>query len=529
MSSGNKKLVAGAVSLAMAGMISRILGVIYIVPLQNMAKDYAMGLYSMAYSIYLVVLMVSTAGIPLAVSKLISERIAVGDYAGADQMYKVGGRYLTLAGLFFWLLMFALGGVLATWMGDPQASTAIRALSFALLFVPLLAAMRGYVQGHQEMALSGNAQVVEQLVRVAVILFGVFAAVSLDVGANVTAAVATFGAVLGAIVSLVFLARHVVRIRRESRKKYRHPSTEPNKVVLKKLLVVAIPITLTSLVNPLEQLIDSFTITNLLMSGMGWVKEQAAAEYGIFAARALRLVAFPLSLAVAIGFSLMPAITEAIAKKNAKLRNERVLGSLRLTGFFAFPMAVGMYVLATPLDVALFQDDQGADTIAVAAFLAIFASYEVVCAYLLQSLGRMYLPIRFMFIGLFVKLILNVGLVPVFGIKGAAYASLVGYFVSGMLALLAVRKATGMKLPLGDLFVKPMLAAAVMGGLVHLWTWVPLTSVLPWEREANLLIIAGGGVIGAGVFLGLMLGMKGITAEELGSLPVLGRLVRKMM
>ncbi|MDP4157703.1 MAG: oligosaccharide flippase family protein, partial [Bacillota bacterium] len=118
MSSSKKDLISGAFSLATAGIISKILGILYIVPLQNMAKDYVMGLYQIAYSIYLVMIMVSTAGIPLAMSKLISERITLGDSAGVDQMYRVGARYLTVTGVVFFAIMYFSAGWLAVLMGD---------------------------------------------------------------------------------------------------------------------------------------------------------------------------------------------------------------------------------------------------------------------------------------------------------------------------------------------------------------------------------------------------------------------------
>ena len=346
MSTNAKKgLVAGAFSLALAGLISKVLGVVYIVPFQNMAGDYVMALYQYAYSMYVVMLQITTAGIPLAMSKMISERNALHDHAGADHIYRVGARYMTVAGLIIFLFTMLTGGFVATWMGNYNASTAIRTLGLALLFVPLLAAMRGYVQGHQEMALSGNSQVVEQFVRVVMILLLVFVTSTMGASSNTVAASAVLGAVLGAMASLIFLARRVVHIRRENRKKYRNASTESNKVVFRRILKYAIPISMTSLVLPLSQMVDSFTITNLLQYGMGLSQEVASSEYGVLTARALRLVALPLALATGVGLSLMPAISEAIAERKTAVRNSRVITSFRLTSFFAFPTAVGIYVL----------------------------------------------------------------------------------------------------------------------------------------------------------------------------------------
>jgi len=525
MAALKKGLVAGAFSLALAGLISRILGVIYIVPLQNMAKDYAMGLYQMAYSIYVVILMIATAGIPLAMSKLISERNALHDFAGADQIYRVGARYLLGTGLVFFLLMMLTAPWVARLMGDEGATAAIRALSFAVLIVPWLAAMRGYLQGHQAMAVSGNSQVIEQLVRVVLILLGVFIAVSIGTESRRIAAIATLGAALGAVAAFFYIAGHLVRTRRQNKTRIRKASQIPDRQVFRTILKVAVPITLTSLIFPLSQLIDSLTITNLLMSGFGWSIEQATAEFGIFTARALRLIALPLSVAVAIGFSLMPAVSEAIAQGNTAVRNQHVLTSLRLTSLFAFPAAIGIGVLAGPLDIALFTDLQGADTIALVSLMAIFASFEVVCAYLLQSLGHMYLPIRYMGAGLVLKLVLNILFVPSYGILGAAGASVLGYLLSAVLSLYGVKKVTGVRLPMIQMFAKPLLASLLMGGVVWAWTQVPLDTLLPWPRLANLLIVMVGAGIGAVVFGGLLFLLKAITRDELRHLPVIKRFV----
>ncbi|ARU63577.1 hypothetical protein CBW65_23115 [Tumebacillus avium] len=524
--SAKKGLAAGALSLAAAGLISKILGVVYIVPFQNMAKDYAMGLYQNAYAIYVVMLTLATAGVPLAISKLVSEKNALRDYAGADQIYRVGARFLALAGVLVFVVLMLLGGWIGIWMGNYHSSTAIRALAFALLVVPLLAAMRGYIQGHQAMAVSGNSQVVEQLVRVTVILLGVFVAVRLGAEARVTAAVATFASVLGAFASLIFLGKHVVKQRRENRKKYLRASTEANKVVLRRILKVAIPISLSSIVLPLSQMLDAFTITNLLVFGFDWTKELATSEFGVYTARALRLIALPLSLAVAVGLSLMPAISEAIAQKNLKLRNDRVIMAFRLTSFFSFPTAVGLYVLAGPIDIALFTDLKGADTIAAISWMAIFSSYELVCAYILQAMGYMYMPIRNMFAGLGLKLILLIFLVPKFGILGAGLAAVVGYVLSSGLNFAAVKRLAEIPMSYYSLFGKPLLSSAVMGIVVWMLTRIPLDVIIPWPRIESLVLVMLGGAVGAVVFGGLMIVQKGITKEELRRMPGVKRFVR---
>jgi len=524
MSSAKKGLVSGALALGIAGLVSKILGVAYQVPFQNWAGDYTMALYSYAYTIYVVMLYITTAGIPLAMSKLISERNIVRDYAGADQLYSVGARYLSVAGLFTFAIMFGAADVIAWLIGNPEADTPIRALSFSLLVVPLLAAMRGYLQGHQAMAASGNSQVVEQLLRSVFIIGGVFLAVHVGWSSEWVASVATFSALIGALASLIFIARHVLAYRRENRKRFSAPSNEPRKVVFRRILKVAIPITLTSIVLPLSQLVDNFTVTRLLQIdfGVNLSLEEATAQYGILTARAFKLVAMPLALATAVGLSLMPAISEALAARNNTLFAERVKMSFRLTSFFAFPTAIGIYVLADPINITLFENTQGSDTIALAAFMAIFSSYELVTTYILQAMGFMYRPIRYMFVGLIVKFGLNLVLVPFWGINGAAIASVVGYIVSSILNFLAVRKLTGLRLSARFLFAKPLVSAVVMGAAVWVVTLIPAGD----SRLLNLLLVLLAGGIGAGAFGAMLILLKGISKDEMKRLPLVKKFVR---
>ncbi|MGZ4112828.1 MAG: putative polysaccharide biosynthesis protein [Tumebacillaceae bacterium] len=529
-SSAKKGLVAGAFSLALAGLISKILGVIYNVPFQNIAGDTALAYYNAAYNYYVLLLQVCTAGIPLALSKMISERNAVRDFAGADQIYRVGARYLSLMGLFFFVVMFAGGGLLADAMDMSEASTSMRALSFALLIVPVMAAMRGFLQGHQSMDISGNSQVIEQFVRVVFSLSAVLLIVKVwHAGAKYSAAVATFGAVLGALASLFFLARHVVTVRRENRKKYRNPATDRSQDVFRNILLVSIPISLSSLVLPLSQVVDNNTIVRLLTAAhnLGLTHDAAVAQFGIFTGRALRLVALPLSLATAIGLSLMPAISEAISARNQKLTNERTLMAYRLTGFFSFPIAIGVFLLGKQIDIALFADKQGADTIATVGFMAIFSSYEMVTTYILQARGFMYTPIKSMFAGLLFKLILNLMLVPNYGIFGAAIASVLGYVLSSALNFWALKRKGGTPLPLLDLFGKPLVSSVVMGLVILLLTWIPVNFFFPWsDRMANLLFVILCGAVGGIVFVALMILQKGLSRDEMKRIPLLKKLIR---
>jgi PST family polysaccharide transporter len=527
MSSVKKGMLAGALSLGLAGMLAKVLGVAYQVPFQNWAGNYTVSLYQLSYSIYIIMLYVATSGIPLAMSKLIAEANAKEDFAGADALYRVGVRYLTLTGVVTFGLMFFGGGWLAAAMGNAEATLAMQALSFALLIVPPMAAMRGYMQGHHMMTVSGNSQVIEQLVRSTFILVGVYACVRWGMDRPFTAAVATFSALAGAAASTCFLLLRVMRLRRENRKKFEIESLEPQGAIFKRIAKVAVPLTLTSLVLPLSQLVDSLTVINLIKWGMGWTTQQASDAFGIFTGQALKLVALPLALATAVGLSLMPSITEAIALKDRRLTQERVRTALRLTSFFAFPTAAGILVLARAIEVTLFAEDTAVATIALVSLMSIFSSYELVTTYILQAMGHMYQPVRHMFFGLFVKFVLNLLLVPLFGIFGAGLASVVGYLCSSALNFYRLKKRAEVALSLREMLTKPLAAAVLTGLVLFGLDSLPWEAWIPWVRVANLALVLVGGCVGAVVFFGAMVLMRGISQEEMRRMPVVKRFVRR--
>lgn len=480
MGEGNA-FIRGAFLLALAGFISKILGSVYTIFLQNLIGDRGLGLYQMAYPVYSTLLLLSTAGIPLAVSKFVAERAALGDQHGARRVFHVSWLLLFLIGIVFFLLLFLGADHFARLFGDPASAYAIRAIAPALLLVPVTSAIRGYFQGWQEMGPTAVSQVIEQFVRVGTIL--VAAVILLPYGEAYAAAGAAFGAVTGAVASFLLLIAYMWKRRflfrldgplvmpRANLTAKAEEKQEQGKgtsfwFIAKQLCWYALPISLGAMIVPLMNNIDVFTVVNLLKE-QGYSQEQATEMFGLLTGRAFKLMLLPSTFATAIGAAVLPAISAAMALQNQRLVYRRMDLAIRLTMLISLPAAVGLALLAGPIDIALFKDEAGAGAIAMISLATLFSAMLVTTTAILQGIGIVYLPVLHLLIGGALKIACNVWLVPRWGIEGAALSTVLAYGVAMGLNMWKVYRSTGVILHVRQLIWRPLLATFVMAVVAY--------------------------------------------------------------
>jgi len=455
----------GALVLGLAGILSKALGSVYTIFLQNIIGDRGIGLYQMAYPIYATLLILSTAGFPVAVSKFVAEHIAIGDYDGAKKVFRVSSVLLFLTGIGFFLALFFGAEMFAELFGDKDAVHAIRMIAPALLVVPVMSAIRGYFQGWQRMEPTATSQVVEQITRVGTILAAAVLLLSWGYTEAHAAAGAAFGAFTGGLAGLLVLLVFVWR----KREYFRHDARMRNKVppqktwvVVKKLCWYALPVSLGALVVPLMNNIDALTVVNQLKN-IGFSQEQATEMFGLLTGRAFKLMLLPTTFASAIGTALLPAIAAAAAIGNAKQVAGRMEMAMRLTMIVALPSSIGLALLAEPIDIMLFKDNQGTEAIIAVAAATLFASIQLTTSAILQGIGVIYVPVRNLFIGALAKLGLNFLLVPILGINGACLATVIAYLLATLLNMYSLYRRTGIVFDLRVMLLRPLLATFFMG------------------------------------------------------------------
>ncbi|MFY0545805.1 putative polysaccharide biosynthesis protein [Brevibacillus sp. H7] len=519
------QFVKGAAILGAAGLVSKLLGAVYRIPYQNIAGDIGLYVYMQVYPLYTTLLILATAGFPIAISKIVSERLAVGDALGARKAFRVASVSLLVLGLFFFFLLYLGAPMVSRLMGDEHLTMPLRAVAWSLPLVPMVAILRGYFQGQQNMMPTGVSQVLEQLVRVIFILAAAFWAMMVYQDAYLAGTGAVFAALPGALAAILVLLFYWRRNNRSASLNayangHKAGETWSNRQVLRSLLFYALPICLGALVLPLIPLVDSVTVVNMLQwSGMG--ENMAKVVKGAFD-RGQPLIQFGTFFATSLSLALVPAISEAAAQGQHRLIANRTEVALRLTFLLGLPASFGLALLAEPINVMLYGDGKGTEALAIQAFTILFATLGIATSGILQGLGRVMLPARNLFIGVLVKLVLNIVLVPLWGISGAALATVIAYLVAMVCNMMGIRKHTGAEIGLRQLAGKPLLSVLIMTAVVLLVEWAA-TMLLQNRITSDRLLytLVGLAAVGSGgiAYMLALLKTGGLTRSDIRFLP----------
>lgn len=436
----------GAALLGGAALLSKLIGTLQKIPLQNLAGDRVFGLYSAVYALAVMWMTLAAAGIPVAVSALVAERVAAGDERGARRLLRYAAVLLSASGLLAFAVLWSAAVPLAAWMGAPEAADAIRASSLALLAAPLTAALRGYSQGRLEMGRPALSQLAEQCARVAFMLCALGWALRRDWSAASTAAAVHGGLAAGAVAGLAAMLISGRRSRAYDRAergasaaaKEAAVPTESGRVLLRRIIRVALPVAAGSVVAPLFGLIDAFTLPRFLQSA-GDTAAAAMSAFGEYN-RGVALLQLVSMAAGGAAAALVPSLTmgrgsaPGIDAESAT----RAAFAMRLAWWFGGAAAVGLAILARPINVALFADARGTAAMAVLGAAALGAALQAVSAAVLQGLGDLRAPALNLALAALVKAALNAALVPAFGIVGAAAAAACAYGAAAALNLRAL-------------------------------------------------------------------------------------------
>ncbi|BCJ87405.1 putative polysaccharide biosynthesis protein [Effusibacillus dendaii] len=517
----------GAFILAVAGIVSKLMGSIYTLFLQNIIGDRGLGLYQMAYPIYSTLLLLSTAGIPVAVSKFVAEHMALGDYRGAKKVFRVASVILFISGILCFFLLWFGAELFARISGDEGAKFAIQALAPALMVVPVMASIRGYFQGWQQMEPTAVSQVVEQLIRVATIIGAAWLLLRMGYSEEWAAAGAAFGAVTGAFAALLVLVGYVWNNRVLFRHDVQMPNRVPpqsNRTVIKKLIMYAIPVSLGALVVPFMNNVDVITVANMLKQA-GYSQDQATELFGLLSGRAFKLMMLPATIATAIGVALMPAIAGALAVGEKRVAYQRIELALRWTIIIGLPASVGLFLLAEPIDITLFKDSSGTPAIMAISFATLFSSLQLTTTAILQGIGYVYRPVRNLLIGGVFKLIFNIWLVPKYGIEGAAVSTVLSFSIAALLNFWDINRLSGLSFNWRLLLWGPSIATFLMGVAVFasLRQMGPyFFTVLP-ERLAGACLTLAVILFASAVYGIALLASGSLRKEDIRSIPRIGQ------
>ncbi len=485
----------GVITLMFSQVLIKILGLVYTLYLTNRQGfgDKGNGICASGYQIYALLLTISSIGVPSAISKLVSERVAVGDNKGAHRIFKIAFATFAVIGLVGSLLLFFGANVIANqWLQIPDAEMTLVALSPAIFFVTVASVMRGYFNGRQKISVGAKSQTLEQVFKtlLTIIVVEVVAILSnvstewMAAGANLATTLATF---LG--FSYLFLYYRSERkevateIKNTVNYKYERVST-----IIKRILLVSIPITLTAIMSSINKNVDSFTVVRNLRAFMP--ENQATALYGILGGKVDTLTSLPLAINVAFATALVPAISAAKAKGDNKTITEKTSFSLLVSMLIGLPCTVGMFIFAQPILNLLFPNaNDGALILQISALTIIFTILDQTINGALQGFGKLIIPTISLATGVFVKFIFNITLIkiPSIGVYGAAWGSVACHLVAFCIVFTMLRKNIKLNLTFSKFVIKPVIATAIMG-ICSYFIYLALKGIII-ERLATIIAL----------------------------------------
>lgn len=526
MEEKNKKtFVGGAALLGVAGLLSKVLGACFRIPLANIIGDDGMGYYQTAYPIYIALLTISTTGIPTAISRMVAERRAQGKYRESFRIYRHSLFLMACIGIFTGLVMFIFAPQICKYISEPNAIWCMYSLAPALVVCPVISSIRGYFQGQRNMVPTAVSQVVEQIFRVTTGF--ILAMLFLNKGLEYAAAGATSGASIGGGLALLYTAIAFWRKKPFLMAEFEPETNEPklkSGSIFKELLSIAVPITLGALIMPIINTMDTVVVKTRLLS-IGYDQVTARSLFGQLSGMASPIINMPDAVTAAVCMSLVPVIADAKLRGDHGFVRENTQLSVRYASLVGMPCAVGIFALAQPIMLLLYplQRDAAINAAsclaAYAPGIALLAIHQALSG-VLQGIGKQSIPVRNLFIGAIVKLIATYILcgIPSINVTGAAYGTVITYSISALLNYLSAKKYTGVKLDFMLCIFKPLFCSVVTGACA--WGTYKLCFGMLGNAVSTLLAI----VIAVIVYVVLVFLTKTISVEELKGVKKLEKL-----
>ena len=540
MAKGGQKVVKQASFLMAAHLVSSVIGLLYRSPLRGIMGDVGAGYYTYAYDWYTILLLISSYSIPAAVSKVMSERLAVREYRNAFRVFRTALLYVVAVGI----LAGSAAYFLAPWLlrNTPDAVLSLRILAPTIFLSGLLGVFRGLFQAHNTMKPTAVSQVLEQIMNA---LFSILMAALLirpHLGndgeiAKYGSAGGTMGTLLSVSSALIFMVliylynRKGIR-KRIARDKTRH--TESYRDAFRDIILMVTPIILATCVFNLTTIIDQRIFTSLL-SSRGVAAEEISAQYGLFGYQFKPIHNIPVSLASAVSTALIPAVAASLAERKRKEAMGKIEECIRLTLFVAVPSAVGLTILARPVIRLLYPGGNvaGASSILLAGACAVILySLSTIMNGVLQSTGHPMIPVRNSLIAIAVNaafLYFTCGL-----LKMGIYSVVLTHIVYGLcvcvLHILSIRKRLGYRSDLVKTYFVPILSATIMGAVVALIYYVPARLLPGFSGRyiGNAVLTLFSVLAGVFVYVIAYTKLSGKTDEEIRALP-LGSVMLSML
>ncbi len=524
-------------------ILVKLFGMVYRIVITNIKGfgDEGLGFYNVGFQIYTLLLAISSVGIPNAISKMVSERVALDDYKGAHKIFKTALVLFSVIGLVTTAVLFFGADFFAQYVIHIDGSQYVmRALAPSLFFVCVSSVIRGYFTGMKNMRATSNSQVLEQIFKCSLTI--IFVYLSVGLAPEIMASWANFATSVATVLSLLYLVYFYYKRKGNISEKIKSSTGETLKISGKRLMIsilmISIPISLGSIITAINRVIDTATISrgievafaNLIPAhgNVAQILNPTASELNIEIARLSGLLSksdilynMPLAVNFAFATVLVPSIAGAIAIKDYKEASSKINYSLLVSILIILPCAIGLIVLAEPIyKIIYFNTAEGFELLQLVSVSLIFAALAQTMTGSLQGLGKVYVPAVSLLFGCIAKIILNVVLIriPSINIYGAAISSIACQIISCGICFAVLKKSCNLKMNPMKYFIKPVIAGVIMGGAAVL-VYKILISFLQPGFVGNLVATIIAILIAAIVYFLMVFVLKILTKEEIKQLP----------
>lgn len=527
---GSNFIIQGSI-LAIAGIIVRLIGMLYRIPLANYIGDEGNGYYSAAYNIYSIMLILSSYSLPVAVSKMVSARLARGQYRNARKILRAALFYATIVGgVGFCALWFGSGFFAEHVIKMPYSAYALKVLAPTVWIMAYLGVLRGFFQGHSTMVPTAVSQIFEQIVNAVISLLAAKSLFDLGMKSNLVygsteysyafgAAGGALGTGAGALTALILFVGLYLMYRPKMKRRIRKEqgtSAESYGMITSTLFLTVVPIIVSSSLYNSSTVIDN-VLFGQIMTGLGEAK-QIASQWGIYSGKYHLLFNIPVAVANSLSSSLIPALSRAVAEKDRKQTLNRIASAIRFSMIIAIPSAVGLAVLAAPISNLLFPGRDNTDLIKMTCYgssAVVVYSLSTVTNAVLQGINRMKTPIRNAGISLVLHTVILFVMLRYLhmGIYGVLYANILFALFICILNARSIARFKRYRQEVKKTFLTPMVASAVMGAAAF-GVYRAAYSVF-----GNLISTGISVLVAVAVYFVLLILLKGVDAQELRSMP----------
>lgn len=514
-----ESFMQGVFAMMFSQVLIKLIGLVYKLYLTNREGfgDEGNAIYSSGFYIYSLLLTLSSVGIPNAISKLVSERIAVGDNKGANRIFKIAFATFGLLGFIGTCILFFGAHYIANFIIQiPEAELTLVALSPSIFFVSLICVIRGYFNGNGTLKVTANSQTLEQIFKVVFTLLLVeLVAIVMGINTKVMAAganLATTVATIGSFIYLFVFYKH----NRTLNVNATGVITKKESIVrvIKNILQVSIPISLSAILSSISKNIDSTTVVR----GLKIFMDEGAAkiQYGILSGKVDTLTSLPLSFNIAFATALVPALSYARAKNDMSTANKRVSFSILVTILIGLPCTAGMFIFAEPILKLLFPaQSAGAFLLQISSLAIIFTVLAQTINGALQGIGKVMIPATAFTVGVIVKLIINITLVPIpqIGVNGAAIGTIACNVIACLIGFTVLKKNMDIQFKFSKYVIKPIASTLIMSVCSYA-IYIILLKVVSLRIAA--IIAIGSAIV---IYAFAIVSLKIFTKEEIFMIP----------